>query len=82
MSEDHEKKSVREILARIEATMEAQIKATELYTEQMVERVDNHGRRLGSLEATRTWVTGLLAGAVPVAAVIWHKLQDKVRIGH
>ena len=79
MSEDH--KSVREILARIEATLAGQSKALEVYQEQIADRLDNHGRRLMSLETTKTWMQGAMAVVGVVGAVIWHKIQDKFQIG-
>ena len=79
MAEEH--KTVREILARIEANQTAQTRAIEVYQEQMSAKIDNHGRRLISLEVTRTWAQGALAVAGLVGAVIWHKVQDKFQIG-
>lgn len=80
MSEDHDKKTW-ESLARIEATLDAQNKAMELYQEQIAERLNNHGGRIKSLEVTRNVVQGAAVVIGVIGSVIWHKIQDKFNIG-
>jgi len=88
MSEDHEKKSVREILARIEATLEGQSKALELYRaeigakiEDHHSRINNHGGRLMSLEHTRVGLHWAGAVVAVIGTALWAKIQDKFRVG-
>ena len=70
---DSEKRSVREILAGIEAKLEASEKASLGYHTDIKERLNNHGGRIGSLERWRWLTTG---GGIVVGSVVgfWAKI--------
>ena len=66
-------RTVREILASIEATLVEQSKATEQYRSRMEARVNSHSARLDRLEHWRTF----LAGAGAVSGYLLYQFWDK-----
>lgn len=73
-------RSVREILAGIEATLAANNKAVLLFQDGMIRRMDNHAGRISGLERWRNLTTG---GGLVIGSIIglWTKISGG-KIGH
>lgn len=79
MSNDN--RTVREILAGIEATLAANNKAVVLFQDGMIKRMDNHAGRISNLEKWRWILTG--GGTVSGFAIsaLWAKMVKGLHFG-
>ena len=76
MSEESE--NVRVVLSRIEATLEGQNKAMDLFSGSVLKRLDHHSARISALETWRNVVLGAGSVISVVGALVWERLKSKV----
>jgi len=76
-----ERRSVREILASMDASLKARDKADEVFRVDLAKRLDNHGGRLKSLETWRSLLTGAIGVVLVVGKAIYTKVEGMISLG-
>ena len=76
-----ERRSVREILASMDATLAAQKEADAKFKADLAERLNNHGGRLKSLETWRYLLTGAMGVVLVVGKAIYAKVEGMINLG-